>query len=93
MADGRVVRLRDLPREIVDEVSTDRGSPVPIAEMDDLASIERSKVVEIMQREAGNKTRAARALGIDRRKLYRLVEKYRIQSVEWGREAPQPNVN
>ncbi|MFM7070355.1 MAG: helix-turn-helix domain-containing protein [Planctomycetota bacterium] len=31
---------------------------------------------------SGNKTRAAKALGIDRRKLYRLVEKYSILTVE-----------
>ena len=48
----------------------------------DLASIERGKVVEVLRRMHGNKTRAAKALGIDRRKLYRLVEKYNIQPNE-----------
>ena len=42
--------------------------------------IEKSKIVEVLRREGGNKSRAARALGIDRRKLYRLVEKYGIES-------------
>ena len=42
----------------------------------------QAKVVEILRRERGNKTRAARALGIDRRKIYRLVEKYGIQDTE-----------
>ena len=57
--------------------------PIPtLGQQDDLATIERAKVVEVLRREAGNKTRAARALGIDRRKLYRLVEKYEIHSAE-----------
>lgn len=88
MAEGNVVRLRDLPQEVVQQIAGRYESPVPSADMDDLATIERSKVVEIMRREAGNKTRAARALGIDRRKLYRLVEKYQITASEWGKLSP-----
>jgi DNA-binding NtrC family response regulator len=38
--------------------------------------------VEVLRREAANKSRAARALGIDRRKLYRLLEKYQITDGE-----------
>ncbi|MFM2094741.1 MAG: hypothetical protein RIS70_1865, partial [Planctomycetota bacterium] len=54
---------------------------------DDLASIERTKVVEVLSRVHGNKTRAARALGIDRRKLYRLVDKYKVSAGEYLEEA------
>ena len=50
-----------------------------ITQTDDLSSIERTKIIEVLRREGGNKSRAARALGIDRRKLYRLVEKYGIE--------------
>jgi DNA-binding NtrC family response regulator len=49
---------------------------------DDLASIQRSKIVEVLRRESGNKSKAARALGIDRRKLYRLLEKFAIADSE-----------
>jgi len=54
---------------------------------DDLASIERTKVVEVLGRLRGNKTRAARAQGIDRRKLYRLVEKYGVTPAEYQERA------
>jgi DNA-binding NtrC family response regulator len=35
-----------------------------------------------LRREAGNKSKAARALKIERRKLYRLLEKYQIADAE-----------
>lgn len=80
MADDRMVRVRDLPREVV---QSDPSDPA-LADFhtDDLSYIERAKVVEVLRREKGNKTRAAQSLGIDRRKLYRLIEKYGIQDSE-----------
>lgn len=80
MAEGNQVRVRDLPREIS---QTEPQRPtIVVDDTDDLAQIERAKVVEVLRREMGNKTRAARVLGIDRRKLYRLIEKYAIQNDE-----------
>jgi DNA-binding NtrC family response regulator len=88
MADGQSIRLRDLPREIWE---TGNGVPRPIVDdTDDLATIERTKVVEVLRRELGNKARAARALGIERRKLYRLLEKYAIGQAEWRAVATSP---
>ncbi|MCA9143940.1 MAG: sigma-54-dependent Fis family transcriptional regulator [Planctomycetaceae bacterium] len=80
MAEDNLVRLRDLPREIMSRSVTD--SSAIFSDTDDLSSIERAKVIEVLRRESGNKTRAAKTLGIDRRKLYRLVEKYDIKSSE-----------
>jgi DNA-binding NtrC family response regulator len=80
MAEDRILRVRDFPREAMEHKPAD--TPDIVKCQDDLATIERAKVVEVLRREAGNKTRAARTLGIDRRKLYRLVEKYHIQETE-----------
>jgi DNA-binding NtrC family response regulator len=83
MAEDRTIRLRDLPREVCDAEPTSH-TPA-FTDVDDLASIERAKVVDVLRREDGNKTRAARSLGIDRRKIYRLVEKYEITNDEVGK--------
>ena len=102
MADDNLVRVRDLPREVIQgrtgehrpggvaHADADSGPAAGIAggrlsppRLDDLSSIERAKVVEVLRRERGNKTRAARALGVDRRKLYRLMEKYDVKTSEW----------
>ncbi len=42
----------------------------------DLDSLNRAHVLAILKQQNGNKARAARVLGINRRSLYRLLEKY-----------------
>jgi DNA-binding NtrC family response regulator len=80
MADDATIRLADLPPEILETDRTEAASALATAgsEADDLAHIQRSHVIEVLQRERGNKARAARALGISRRSLYRLLEKFDI---------------
>ena len=51
---------------------------MPLVDDGTLASIEKSRVVEVMQKQRGNKSRAAQVLGISRRSLYRLLEKYNL---------------
>ncbi len=83
LADTETIRLRDLPKEVTLPSATQSTAGEPmLPATDDLAAIQRSKVVEVLRREAGNKSKAARALGIDRRKLYRLLEKYAIADGE-----------
>lgn len=94
MSDDRRIHVRDLPRGVerngfASSPSTSAAASIPYAppgeNSDDLAQHARTKVVEVLKRVAGNKARAARALGIDRRKLYRLIDKYRIEDAELGR--------
>jgi DNA-binding NtrC family response regulator len=79
MADGQVIRVQDLPREILSAANV-KARPVAVAacEGDFLADIQRAHIVEVLRRERGNKARTARALGVNRRSLYRLLEKYHI---------------
>lgn len=87
LCDNETIHVKDLPREVV-QGSTETHDVSDVLTTDDLATIQRSKVVEVLRRESGNKSKAARALGIDRRKLYRLLEKYSIADAELP-EAPQ----
>jgi DNA-binding NtrC family response regulator len=93
LAASETVSLGDLPREIahgrpagatagVGNGTVAATAPIDLERTDDLATIQRGKVVEVLRRESGNKSKAARRLGIDRRKLYRLLEKYRIVDAE-----------
>jgi DNA-binding NtrC family response regulator len=77
LADDDVIRLKDLPKEVLQGSTGEvvkSASEAPLT--DDLSTIQRQKVLAVLQRESQNKARAARALGISRRKLYRLLEKY-----------------
>ena len=83
LADDKLIRVRDLPREVTHlhpEPAT-RASLSPASSHADpttLASLQRAHIVDTLQRERGNKARAARALGVNRRSLYRLLERYGI---------------
>lgn len=86
LCDSETIRLKDLPKEVVSPLRAQSNGEALFENTDDLAVIQRSKVVEVLRREAGNKSKAARALKIDRRKLYRLLEKYSIADTELTRE-------
>ena len=45
--------------------------------------IERAHIIEVLRQEQGNKARAARALGIHHRKLYRLLERFEIDEASY----------
>jgi DNA-binding NtrC family response regulator len=80
LADDEMIRLKNLPQEVTDQFHND---PEPAEPEVDLATVNRSHVVHAMRQEHGNKLRAAKSLGISRRSLYRLLEKYDIKNVEY----------
>jgi DNA-binding NtrC family response regulator len=83
MADSQCIRLYDLPHEITSPPKVP-AVPSSVASTDQLSEVEKAHVIEILERERGNKARAAKALGINRRSLYRLLEKYNIDSAGNG---------
>ena len=79
LAEDKVISADDLPNELSGLQSTRRDvGPLSSHPTDDLASLERSHIITVLKRENGNKAKAARVLGIHRRKLYRLIERLKI---------------
>lgn len=73
LADDGVITSDDLPHDIT--------GCVPVVTMESnsdgtLGSLQRARIIEVMQQNNGNKSQSARVLGIDRRKLYRMMKQY-----------------
>jgi DNA-binding NtrC family response regulator len=82
LADDKLITPEDLPHEVVDVAPRDGGRP-PAAGVTRLDLIEKAHIIEVLRQESGNKARAARALGIHRRKLYRLLDRFDISEVAY----------
>ena len=55
-----------------------RPAGAPAGDPRHLREVERHHVQEVLRQEKHNKVHAARALGISRRALYRLISKYHL---------------
>jgi transcriptional regulator with PAS, ATPase and Fis domain len=87
LADDHAIRFENLPPEVTSSGATRAVSPADETDLVDLATLNRALVVEAMKQERGNKSRAAAKLGVTRRSLYRLLEKYSITPGEYGPES------
>jgi DNA-binding NtrC family response regulator len=76
LADDDHIHVDNLPPEIV--ASAHERPVIPATGDVDLDTLTRHHIVATYGRHHGNKARTARALGIGRRTLYRLLEKYGI---------------
>jgi DNA-binding NtrC family response regulator len=76
LAEGETITTDDLPENLIQASRPAEGTLAPPAGPDDLEGIERRHVEDVLRRNGGNKVHAAKALGVSRRTLYRLVEKY-----------------
>lgn len=76
LADDRVITLDDLPAEVSQGCLQGRTLSAPLAPVSDsLEELERKHVIKVLQSTSGNKSEAARALGVHRRTLYRLLDR------------------
>ncbi len=85
LADNHEITLDDLPRELTESANRHPADSAvakktlsrelpPVG--DHLDEIAKAHVLDVLARENGNKAKAARVLGIHRRKLYRLLERF-----------------
>ncbi|MEI8191488.1 MAG: sigma-54 dependent transcriptional regulator [candidate division NC10 bacterium] len=66
----------DLPPHIASySATTDAGVPCPV-ELVPLDAVSRRHIARVLSATGGNKKRAAEILGVDRRTLYRMLERY-----------------
>ena len=76
LAEGETIEVKNLPPEIARGV--EQAHAPPPGTKCDLDTLNKLHIEETYARHKGNKARTARALGIGRRTLYRLLEKYQI---------------
>ena len=73
---GPTLRIPDLPPHINGLVE-ETGAPDSVGEARALREVERRYILRVLEENGGNHVLAAKVLGIDRRTLYRKLEKYK----------------
>lgn len=77
LSDDHRIELRNLPDTVGRALASDKPCVVGSGT---LAEVERAHVERVLVQHEGNKLQAAKALGVSRRALYRLIAKHRIQT-------------
>jgi DNA-binding NtrC family response regulator len=74
---GSLIEASDL----ADRVTTARPAPQdqPFSDLPTLDDLERRYLLHVLHAAHGNRTRAAEILGVDRRTLYRMAERFGIE--------------
>jgi DNA-binding NtrC family response regulator len=88
LAEGNIITVDDLPENLVvvaHPPATPGAVTLPVVGPDDLDGVERRHVMDVMKRFGGNKVQAAKALGVSRRTIYRLIEKYGLGEPSGGK--------
>ncbi|MFL6216142.1 MAG: sigma-54-dependent transcriptional regulator [Blastocatellia bacterium] len=72
-----IIRLEDLPSEIVStpRVASVMNEVIPEGELPTLEQLESSYLLRVLSAVGGNKSRAAQVMGVDRKTLYRMIER------------------
>jgi len=76
LAEDEVIHADNLPPEIVS--GAEKAAAPPPSTQCDLDTLNKMHIEEAYRKHKGNKARTARALGIGRRTLYRLIEKFEL---------------
>jgi two-component system response regulator AtoC len=72
-----IIRIEDLPPEIVStpRVASVMNEVVPGNDLPSLQQLESSYLLRVLSAVGGNKSRAAQVMGVDRKTLYRMIDR------------------
>jgi DNA-binding NtrC family response regulator len=87
LAEGDVITLDDLPENLITYTPGDDGADEGDAQQ--LHEVQRRHILAVLREAKGNKVHAAKALGVSRRALYRLLDKYRLRDQVGPEEGPE----
>jgi DNA-binding NtrC family response regulator len=74
---GSVIEQSDLPPTLTGPRETPQEGP--FADLPTLDELERRYLVHVLRSVGGNRTRAAEVLGVDRRTLYRMAQRFNVE--------------
>ena len=79
-----IIRLEDLPPEMVTTptVATVMNDILPDGELPTLEQLEANYLLRVLSAVGGNKSRAAQILGVDRKTLYRMIDRQAVDASE-----------
>ena len=81
-----VIMPEDLPPKLRASSPTGRRPEQLYADLPSLAELERKYVAHVLKVTGDNRARSAEILGIDRKTLYRLAEKFKLPPAKGGQE-------
>jgi DNA-binding NtrC family response regulator len=87
LAEDNLITLDDLPETMQ---TAPPAAAVSNPDSLDLSEMERQTVRAALEQSKGNKVNAARSLGVTRRTLYRLIEKYQLDEPRRESSSPSP---
>jgi len=72
-----IIRIEDLPAEIVStpRVTSVMNDVIPEGDLPTLDQLESSYLLRVLSAVGGNKSRAAQVMGVDRKTLYRMIDR------------------
>ena len=77
---GSMLEAFDLPHTVLAPAPS--AHEQPFADLPTLDDLERRYLLHVLDATQGNRTRAAEILGVDRRTLYRMAERFGIELKE-----------
>jgi len=92
LAPGSIVEVGDLPERVTGRSKAVQSSP-PVRSRPTLDEMACQYVLRVLEQSKGNKSEAARVLGVPRRTLYRMLERYAEEGRISGVSHPSPSVH